>query len=542
MFAKKRTLTIVVAMALAASMLLSSCTKVDNAAKSKYPGTSEKGTAVINLGAEPPKMFSVISTDTASGVVLLHLMDGLTVLDKEDKPQPGVAKKWKVSDDGKVYTFELRDDYKWTNGEKVTANDFKFAFLSLLDPKFASEYAYFGYVFKNGEKFSKGEAKAEDVGVKVIDDYKLELTLENPTPYLPGMLAYKVFLPVNKKAYDTYGEKYATDAKNIVTNGAYKLEKWEHENEIVITKNADYPDAKKVKIDKIVMKMIKDSNAAMNSFKGNEIDMIGLNGDQLAMLNKEGQPTYSYDDNSNWYFEFNMKRPVLANAKVRQALTTAIDSESFVKNVLKNSSKPARQFTPPAIAGYKKSFYEEIGPQFKSNDIEGAKKLIEEAKKELGMDKISFTLIVDDTDTASKHAAFFQETWKKLGVDVKIQAVPFKSRLEKMTQKDFDVTMAGWGPDYNDPMTFLDLFETGNGNNHTSYTNKAYDELLAKVRKETDKKARFGYLAELEKILMKDMPIGPYYFRARDYTVSGKLSGVVRTGFQDINLKWAEVK
>ncbi len=540
MFAKKRTLSLAVVVALVASMLLSACTQ---AQASKYPGTTEKGTAVVNIASEPADMFSITSTDTVAGNVLIHLMDGLTILDQEDKPIAGVAKDWKISDDQLVYTFNLRNDYKWSNGEAVTANDFAFAFRSLIDPKFASEYAYFGYVFKNAVAFSEGKAKIEDVGIKVLDDYKLELTLEQPTSYFLGMLAYKSFFPVNQKGYEAIGDKYGTDFDKIVTNGPYKLTKWEHENEIVLEKNADFPDAKDVKIDKIVMKMINDTNAAMNSFKSNQIDMIGLNGDQAKMLRDEQQPVYTYDDGSSWYFEYNLKDKVLANKKVRQALTLAVDSESFVKNVVKNSSKAATQFTPHAINGNKEKFADEIGPLFKSHDLDKAKSLMEDAKKELGVSEIEVSLLIDDGDTAAKYAAFFQESWKsELGIKVNVEAVPFKSRLERMTNKDFQIVLAGWGPDYNDPMTFLDLFETGNGNNHTGYSNPAYDELLNKARKELDKNKRFGYLMDLEKLLMEDMPVGPYYFRARDYTTSGKLKGIVRTAFQDINLRWAEVK
>lgn len=546
MFGKKRTLSIILAVALMASMLLTACTQTSTntgESNSKYVGTSEKGTAVINISTEPAEMCSITTTDTVSFSVLRHIVEGLTILDQEDKPVAGVAKDWTISDDQLVYTFNLRDDYKWSNGEKVTAKDFEFAFKSLIDPNFASDYAYFGYVFKNATAFAGGKAKIEDVGIKVIDDYKLELTLEQPTPYLLDMLAFGVFLPVNQKAYDAVGDKYGTDVDKIVTNGPYTMESWEHENQIVLKKNADYPNAKDIKVEKIVMKMIKDTNTGLNSFKANEIDMTILNGDQAASMKAESYPVNTYDDGSSWYFEYNLKNPTLANLKVRQALTYAIDSESFVKNVVKNNSLAAAQFTPPAINGNKDKFAKELGPQYKSHDLETAKKLIEEAKKELGVDNITVSMLIDDTDTATKHAAFFQESWKsELGITVDVEAVPFKSRIQRMSDKDFQIVLGGWGPDYNDPMTFLDMFETGNGNNHTSYTSAEYDALLAKARVELDRDKRFGYLMDMETLLMKDMPIGPYYFRARDYVTSEKLSGVVRTAFQDINLRWAEVK
>lgn len=290
------------------------------------------------------------------------------------------------------------------------------------------------------------------------------------------------------------------------------------------------------------MKMIKDSNTRMNAFKSNEIDMIGVNSEQMQMMKGEGEPVYTYDDASCWYFEYNLKDPVLSNQKVRQALTLSFNSESFVANVVGNNSKAAEQFTPPAIKGNKKSFAEELGPQFKSHDVEKAKQLIDEAKKELGVEDITVSILIDDGDTASKHAAFVQESWKKdLGITVNVEAVPFKSRLDRMSNKDFQIVLAGWGPDYNDPMTFLDMFETGNGNNHTGYSSAEYDKLLESARAELDRDKRFGYLMDMEKLLMQDMPIGPYYFRSRDYIVSGKVSGIVRTAFQDTNLRWASL-
>lgn len=567
MFAKKRIVSSIIAMTLLAAMTLTACTQAPGGTASggassggassgdtasggttptgtnQYPGTKEANSVTINIAAEPPKMFSMLTTDTVSMNVLRHLVVGLTTLDQNDKAVPGVASDWTISDDQLVYTFNLRKDFKWSNGEPVTAKDFEFAFKGLLDSKFAAPYSYLAYNFKNGQAFAEGKAKIEDVGVKVIDDYKLELTLEQPTPYLLDLLAFGVLLPVNQKAYEEFGDKYGTDANKMVYNGAYTLTEWSHENQMVLTKNPDYPMAADIKIEKLIFKMIADSNTAMNSFKSGELDMMGLNGDQLAELKAAGQPTYSYNDGGNWYLEYNTKDKVFSNKKVRQAMTIAIDSENFVKKLVKNDSLVATSFTSHVIQGNKDYFANEVGDLFKPHDIEKAKTLLDEAKKELGIDKISVTMLIDDGDTAAKHAAFLQEAWSRdLGIEVKVEQMPFKSRLARMEAKDFQVVMAGWGPDYNDPMTYLDLFETGNGNNHTYYSNPAYDELLNKVRKEADRDKRFGYLMELEKILMDDMPVGPYYFRFRDYTVSNKLEGMYRSAFQDFNLLWASIK
>lgn len=505
---------------------------------SAYPGTAEENAITVNLGSEPPQLFSVKTTDTISGDVLRHCVENLVKLDENDKVIPGVAKDWTVSDDGLTYTFNLRDDMKWSNGEPVTAKDFVFAWTALLTPSYTADYAYFGYIFKNGLAYNQGKVGAEELGFKAISDYQLEVTLENPTSYFLDTLAFYVFAPVNEKAYKQFGEAYGTDADKMVYNGPYTISSWEHESNLVLTKNPDYYDAANIALDKITMVMITDSNAALNAFKAGEVDMVGVNGDQVKMMQAENYPVANYSDGSCFYLEYNLKDKALANANLRKAITYAVDKKAFVDSIVKNSSLPAVSFTAPSINGLKDKFANEVGPLVPTLDVEKAKELYATALKELGVDKVELSMICDDTDAAINNAAFIQEQLKvNLGIELKVESMPLKSRLERMTNKDFSIVFAGWGPDYNDPMTFLDMFETGNGNNHTSYSNPDYDALLAKVRTELDPATRMGYLMELEKMLMNDLPIGPVYWRSRDYIVSGKIaSGVVRTAFQDMDL------
>lgn len=560
MFAKKRVLTGVMATVLAAAMLFSACTPTNNAGTGSgtgsgvtgtnptavnYPGTSDTESVTVNLATEPPDMFSVTTQDAQSFNLLRHLMEGLVTLDPEDRVKPGVAESWDISEDQLTYTFHLRNDFTWTNGEKVTANDFKYAWISLLNPDFAASYAYFGYVFKNGQAYNEGKAKAEDVAIKVVDDYTLEVTLENVTPYFLSQLAFGVFMPLNEKAYAEFGDKYATDADKIVTNGPYKMESWQHESEVVLVKHDAYPKAADIKIPKIIWKMIKDTNTKMNMFKSNEMDMCEVNGDEAAALKAEGWTVNTYDDGSVWYLTYECNDKFLKNANLRKAITLCIDSESFVTNVVKNSSKPATQFVPLTVNGNKDKFANEVGSQFKSHDIESAKAALAEAMKELGVTNakdIEVSLMTDDTTAATKYSAYLQENIaSELGITVKVETMPFKSRIARMNEHDFSIVMAGWSPDYNDPMTYLDMFVTGSGNNNGEYSNPKYDELIAKAQTEIDPDKRFEYLMECERILMTDFPIGPYYYRAQDFITSAKLKGVVRTAFQDINLCGAEI-
>lgn len=511
--------------------------------RSLYMGTPDANAITVNLASEPADLCSITTTDTLSGSILRHVIENLVELDENDNVVPGVATDWTVSDDGLTYTFHLRQGMKWSNGEPVTAHDFVFAWTALLDPAYAAEYAGFGYVFKNGRAFNEGKVTADQLGFKALDDYTLEVTLENPTAYFLSTLAFYVLSPVNEKAYKEFGTAYATDADKIVTNGPFKLTSWEHESKIVMDKNPDFYDAANINVDKITWLMINDTNAALNSFKAGEVDIIGVNGDQAKMLKTENFPVYTYDDGSCFYLEYNLKDKYLANNDLRKALTYAIDKQAFVDSIVKNSSKPALGFTPPALKGLNKSFVDEVGPQVPVVDVAQAKELYQKALSELGVDKVELTMICDDGDTAIKNAAFIQEQLKtNLGIDLKVEPMPFKSRIERMQNEDFSIIFAGWGPDYNDPQTFLDVFETGNGNNHTSYSDADYDALLNKVRTTVDPAERMGYLYDMEKKLMSDLPIGPVYWRARDYVVSGKIaSGVVRTAFQDMNYRYVKL-
>jgi oligopeptide transport system substrate-binding protein len=544
----KKLLAVMLVLAMTVSMFTACGTKEESANtdtqaaddRSAYPGTAEANSITVNITSEPPEMFSVTTTDTTSFSVLRHVIENLVTLDPNDKVQPGVAKEWTVSDDGLVYTFKLRDDMKWSNGEKVTANDFVFAWTSLLTPEFAADYAYFGYVFKNGLAYNTGEVGADQLGFKALDEYTLEVTLENPTSYFLDTLAFGVFAPVNEKAYNEFGTAYGTDANKMAYNGPFVMTSWEHENKIVLTKNPDFYGAKDIALETINMVMINDSNAALNAFKAGEVDVIGVNGDQSKLMKGEAFPVYTYDDGACFYLEFNLTDPTLANNNLRTAITYAVDKQAFVDSIVKNSSKAAVSFTAPAVNGLEKKFNEEVGALIPTLDVAKAKEYFEKAKQELGTDTIKITMICDDGDVAIKNAAFVQEQLKTNlpGLEIEVESMPFKSRLERMSNKDFSLVFAGWGPDYNDPMTFLDMFETGNGNNHTSYSDPAYDELLDKVRTTLDAKERFGYLMDLEKKLMTDLPIAPVYWRSRDYILSGKIaSGVIRTAFQDMNYR-----
>lgn len=515
-----------------------------------------------NSTSEPPEMNSVMTTTTGSGDVLFHVMNGLTELDEKDIPQPAIAESWDISEDGKTYTFKLRKDALWSNGEKVTAHDFVFALNLLFDPNTGAPYAgTWAPLIKGAEdaiNLKSGEYEKKpvpqklvdealkNIGYKAVDDYTLQFELTGPYSFFPGILAFYSFLPINEKGFKEIGglEKYGKDADKLVYNGAFEISEWVHDSKIILKKRADYYNAKAIKLDEIEFKMISDANTALNEFEAGDLDVTTLNGQQFQDFKKKGETIYEFADGSSWYLEFNTTLPGLKNKKIRKAMTLAVDAKKYVEKVVLNNSNVANSFVPAALV--QGTFTKQVGDLMNrpTNDYSEVVKLFEEGLKEEGLTKETFKaeMITDDSSTAKTYGAYIKEQMKTiLGFDLTISEMTYKSRIARMQSKDFQVVLSGWGPDYNDPMTFLDLFQSKNGNNHTSWANEKYDELVVAARAEGDKAKRDAIMIEMEKILADETPIGYIYNRSQSYVVNERVKGVVRTAFTNINLKYAEL-
>ena len=520
-----------------------------------YPGTAAPDSAAINIASEPPEVNSITTTDSTAFTVLQHVNEGLTSLDAENNAVPGVAESWTPSEDGLTWIFKLRENAVWSNGEPVTAHDFDFAWTRLFTPASGAQYAgtWSTYIQGAAELLAattEEEVKAaqENLGVKAVDDYTLEVTLTVPCAYFANLVAFASFYPVNEKFYTEVGmeDGYALDMDKMLFNGPYVMTEWQHEDHISLTKNENYWDKEnKALIPNLEFKMIGDSGAGLNAFQGGELDMIGLSGEQAEMLRAEGTNVQQYADGSPLYLQYNTTTPLLSSAKVRRAITLAIDAESYNKNVAKNGNLTADGMVPPVVNNGKYS--EKRGDLINrptDGDYTEVKALFDEGCAELNIDPSTVTLryITDEGDNAYKMAAFVQNELKeKLGVNITIEAMPFKSRLDAQTNMDFDICPALWGPDYDDAMTYLDLFASESGNNHTGWANEEYDALIEAAFHEGDAVKHRDLLIQAETLLMEEMPIGPIYFRVRDYVTSDKLTGVVRNAFQETVMNYATI-
>lgn len=495
---------------------------------------SQVSTLNINLSEEGKTIDPQLATDVPSSNLLGFVEQGLVIVDENLNFVPGLAKTWEVSSDGLVYTFHLRDNLKWSDGTPLTVQDFKFAWIRALNPETASEYAYILYYIKNAENYNSGKVGPDEVGIKVIDDKTLQVTLAAPTPYFPSLTALSTYYPLNKEFYEKHRDNYALEPEYMLYCGPYKMISWTHNSEIILEKNPYYFDSKNVKIDRINIKYIADSGSILNAFENNELDVISLTPEQYEKFKNDPRIQIKVK-NVVWYLQYNVTKKVLSNPKIREAILLGIDKDKIVDTVFKGTVTPAYSMTPAnvGIKGIKDDFVVEMGTKIPKFNVELAKKLLTEGMQEEGITTMpELSLLINPSGSNKKVAEVIQEDLRKnLGLTVNIEAKEFKERLARMQSGNFDVVLAGWSADYQDPMTYLDLFATNSGNNGGKYKNLEYDKLVDLAKKEVDPIKRNEYMREIEGIIAQEYPVGPLFNSTSIYLVNPKLKGMIFSAF-----------
>lgn len=508
-------------------------------------------TISLNAGMEPTGLNTLTSTYAIEFSLFKHMYENLVTLDDDDNTVPGAAESWDYDEDTLTYTFHLRKDGVWTNGDPVTAKDFEFAWSQALNPEVASDYAYFLYFIKNAEKYFNGEVTWDEVGVKVVDDYTLEVTMEQPTPYALFLFSFGTLAPINQRFYEAVGaDLYSTEAQYFCTNGPFALTEWSHNDKIVMQKNDAWHGAADVEVEEIDWKIITDANAALSSFLAGDLDMVGLGtGELIKQAEAAGATIQSYTDGTSFYIYFNNNDQYLSNVNLRRALFNAIDEQKEIDTVWQNDNEPMTSFTAPGVSATDgTSFAGKVGELYApSRDQEKAKEYLATALSELGctVDDLSAHLSIDcgDSPTSIAEASFYQEQWRQvLGIEVAVNSMITKQGSQNRKTGNYVMSITGWGPDYNDPNTFLDLWVTDGGNNQTGFSNERYDELIDLAAKETDLEKRESYFIECEQIIADQLPIGPAFWRAPSYACSDKIKGGMhRSTFQDINAVYVKL-
>jgi len=475
----------------------------------------------FTLASEPPSLDPALMTDAQSSIVASGLFDGLTRLNEAGQPQPAIAKEWTKSEDGKTYTFKLRDDAKWSNGDPVTAHDFEYSWKRALNPETASEYAYMLFYLENGEKYNAGEATADDVGVKATDDTTLEVKLSSAAPYFESLIAHYTYWPVHKASVDGKPE-WAAEASTIVSNGPFTLSEWKHGDKLVLAKNPNFYDAAKVGFDKVTVSLVEDENTVFNLFETGQIDWIGAQAgsvplDQTQKVLSEGKAEVK-EIASTYYYIYNTKQKPFDNAKVRKAFSMAVDRQALIDNVAKANQTPAFGLVPPSITGLDGKSFREMYPDtaFFSENLEEAKKLLAEGLAESGLDKFPETTLLYNTSEGHKAIAeAVVDMWRKnLGVEVKLSNQEWGTFLETRKAGQFNIARSGWGADFNHAINFsYDLIHPKSGNNDGKYDNQAVGKALDDAIAATDEKARLDLIAQAEKTAVADdMAILPIYY------------------------------
>lgn len=491
------------------------------------------GTLNMRNTMEPTSLNTLLATYAYDFTPINAMIECLYRDDENDVPQPAGAETVDISDDKLVYTFHLREDATWSNGDPVVATDYEFAWQQALNPKVASDYAYMLYFIHNAEPYFNGEVEWSEVGVKVIDDYTLEVTLDNPLPYATDLFAFPTLAPINQKFYEEVGaDKYATDAEYFCCNGMYELTEWSHNSQIVFQKREDYWNADAVGPDEIVYKIITDSQAGLNSYLSREIDYTDLDsGEVVQQAEAAGFEVGVKPARSSYYLIVNTEDEFMSNQNLRLALAYAIDKQALIDTVYQNDNQPMTSFTPPAIYGaagadgptFQEALLEERGEMYPaSGDLEKAQEYLQAALEELGCTVDELNLSIDCADDSLRRncATFLQEQWRQnLGIEnIAVNSMQTKQVSANRQSGDYCMSLGGWSPDYNDAINFLDLWVTDGGNNDSFWGNEEYDNLIAQATAEADVEVRQQYLFDAEEILAAEMPIIPLYWQCQNYS------------------------
>ncbi|MEI4769675.1 peptide ABC transporter substrate-binding protein [Psychrobacillus sp. FJAT-51614] len=529
--------------------------------KEEDPATTEEVAAdeeqVLNLiqTAEIPTMDSALVTDAVGFDLLNNVNEGLYRQNEENVPVPAIAaEEPAISEDGLVYTFKLRDA-NWSDGSPVTANDFEFAWKRAMNPDTASEYGPYmmGGVIKNATEITEGSVEYTELGVKALDEKTLEVTLEKPTPYFLSLMSFGTFLPQKEEFVTAQGENYAKNSESVLYNGPFTLANWDGTGlSWQLLKNEQYWDKDTVKLTEINYDVVKEDATRVNLYTNGEKDRATLSGEYALQYANDPEVVKEMEA-TVFYFKYNQERngekTPLANVNIREAISKAFNKQDLVDVVLANGSVPANYLVPKDFTfDADGNDFRDVNGDMATYNVDEAKAAWEKGLAELGVTELSIEILGGDTELSKKMDEYFKSQLETNlhGLKVSLKEVPFNVRLDLDTNQDYEIQVAGWGPDFQDPYTFMNLWLTGGGNNQMSYSNPEYDKLVNSSNNELalDAAARWQAMADAEKIVIdQDFGIGPIYQRGVMALQKPYVKGIVTHSFGgDYSYKWAYIE
>lgn len=508
----------------AALLLAGGCAKRETPAEA---GLAARTLLVGNL-AEPQELDPQLISAYTDQNVAVALFEGLCALDERtSQPVPAAAEKWVISPDGLTYTFHLRSTARWSNGETLTAHDFVASWRRVLAPSLAAEYAYLLYPLKNAEALNTGRlADFTALGVEALDDRTLRVTLERPTPYLPALTAQPVWFPVNPRVLARFGDVNQrlpawTRPENLVGNGPFTLAEWTPNARLAVARNPAYWDAASVRLERIIFFPTESPEVEERNFRAGQVHLTyGLPTAKLGPYRTDNPAALRLDPFLQAIFlRFNTTRPPFTDARVRRALSLAIDRDAIATSVLRGAGTAARSFTPPDCAGY-------TARAAVPTDFEAARRLLAEAGFPGGRGLPAIDLQVRNDEHQPRVAEVLQAQWRKeLGVTLTLTPLEQKTWVQNQQTLNYTLSGAGWIGDFVDPVTFLDLFVSGGGNNWTGWTSPAYDDLIRQAAATPDPAARHGLFQQAEALLLEQAPVAPVFFGTRAYLIHPVVRG-----------------
>ncbi len=509
--------------------------------------TSDKKILRLNNQSEPGSLNPGLAQGTHESWTIDHVLEGLYRKAVDGTIENGIAQETIISDDGLNYTITLKDGITWSNGDPVRAYDFEYQWKWVLDPNNRAKYAGMLYIFEGGKEANAGEITTDDVKIKAVDDKTLEFTLTNPIPYLKDYMTHYTFLPVNSTVAEKNPQWYI-DAQEYTSNGPFKIDEWKHDQYIELSKNDTYYEADTIKLDGVKLLMIEDQITDWQNYMSGDLDMnVNLPQDVLGKLIAEGNEELTVEPElATYFYQFNTEVVPYNNVKVRKALGMAMDRDVLTEKIAKGGQIPAYSITPPGVPdlGMGGDYKENLGELFSYDPVE-AKALLEEGLAEEGMTiaEVQPTIIYNTSEGHKKIAEAIQNMWKTdLGVDAKIENMEFQTLLERRKTGNFEIARAGWVGDYVDPMTFLEMYETGSAFNEGQWSNARYDELLDIARSAGDDVERFDAYREAEQILIDEMAIMPIYFYTKGTMVKPYVTGIFKPVNRYPSFKYADIQ
>jgi oligopeptide transport system substrate-binding protein len=484
----------------------------------------------LNLKDEIPELDSAVADNTTSFDVLTNVNEGLFRLDLDDKPIPASAEGVELSNGDLTYTFTLRDGIVWSNGDPVTSHDFKYAWLKALNPETASTYYYIISTFvKGAEEYYSKKGSAEDVAIETPDDKTLRVTLVSKSPFFLQLTSFLTYYPQNQAFVEKLGDKYGQDQDSLLYNGPFILTQGSEGGggTAVFKKNDKYWDKENVAIKTINGRFVKEEDTAINLYEAGELDLTQLTGERIKQY-RDSPDYFGFPIPSLQYGRLNQKAPGLDNLNIRKALMIGIDREALTKQILADGSLPAYGFVPPAIhPGPGNQTFREANGDLVPKDVSSARQYWEKGVEELGGQEPKLTMLFGDDSVNRDIATYVQDQYKQnLGANLDVQILTFDASLDRVDQEDYEISYAfGWIGDYDDPMTFMDLYLSNSPFNNSFFENAEYDRLIEEAQTTSDLELRMQNMLKAERILIDQAGTVPLYFQV--------LAGVQKPYFKD---------